>query len=236
MTRRRVSREGAKIAKEAEWGSGTARLGWIVGLRKAGSEEGIPVGGAPPTAGSWVPGLLSGKVLAAQRHERSPPLRPCVSALKTARATARGGAWLRGGADLFVEEFWREVRTVFPRQGVMGDVEGLEYLRITQGTEDRAFELGGEVDLAGGAVIEAEPHDVILDVSGLGYVHEHGIYSNGATEFSGSFSLASCQSSASSAWWRAYHSNTSFSARGGNFPLTTPDSISTVTSYSPYSA
>ena len=149
----------------------------------------------PPTAGSWVPGFLRGNLLAARRHEASPPLRLGVFAREkngvplrechvppfpATRAALRGillkqccrpwrGCYLGGGADLFVEEFWREVRTVFPRQGVVGHVEGLEYLRITQGTEDRAFELGGEVDLAGGAVIEAEPHDVVLDVSGFGY-------------------------------------------------------------------
>jgi len=62
-----------------------------------------------------------------------------------------------------------------------------------------AFELGGEVDLADHAAIETEPHDVVLDVAGFGPVQEHGVYSNGATEFSGGFSRASRQSCASSA-------------------------------------
>jgi hypothetical protein len=96
-------------------------------------------------------------------------------------------------------EFRCKVRAVFPRQGVVGHAEGLECLRIAQGTEYRASELGREVDLAGGVVIETEPHDAVRDVSGFGHVQEHGVYSNGATEFSGGFSRASRQSCASSA-------------------------------------
>jgi hypothetical protein len=67
-------------------------------------------------------------------------------------------------------------------------------------------------------------------------MYKHFSYSSGSIFESGFLSIAAFQLAISSSLWMTYQSRTAFNALLGNLPVTTPVSISTVISYSPYSA
>jgi hypothetical protein len=161
-----------------------------------------------------------------------------VTAPRCCVVSAGRCGWRIDWRAITVQHVGIEIRAVGPHDGSQLGVDRdlAELVGVSKRLEDRAPQLGLQVDVAGGTIAEADAQRVVVqwfDVSDS-YSCRHG---SGSMLASGTRARAACQLASSSAWWSCAHSCTRRSARLGRSPESTERfSITIVASYSPYNA
>ena len=178
---------------------------------------------------------MSGEAGAAKNA--SPSREATFGSFSNREGLVRSITVLRGHSNERVQKLRSEVGTVWPCHGVQirMHLKRTKRLHIPKGLKNWTSQLASQVDLSFYAVGETEPQNEVSYIPCFGKSY-HGRYSRGSIGSRGSLLRAHSQLDSSSLLCNSYHSKTWRRARFGNFPVTTPSAISTVTSYSPYFA